>query len=198
MSMVAGVSPSHTSVPAAAGVAAGGGRRHLVACGPGADAEPLRARLRAAGVEPAAVELLHAGEPATAEATLREHAGEPAAAEAALREWLAVAHVGVRLHLVGSDAFVRRMAAVAVASGLQADEIGVSADEARPAFRVACVHCRAITEPAERTVVRCAGCARTLFVYHHYSRRKAAYMGFQADAEVAGELPEGRSGVPCP
>jgi hypothetical protein len=90
------------------------------------------------------------------------------------------------------------MTAVAAEAGLEADEVGMVCDDERPAFRVACVHCRAITEPAESTIVACAGCERTLFVYHHHSRRKAAYMGFQADAEVAGEVPDGRSGVPCP
>ncbi|WP_397494080.1 hypothetical protein [Rhodococcus sp. WB9] len=30
---------------------------------------------------------------------------------------------------------------------------------------------------------RCGGCRETLTVYHHYSRRHHAYLGYRADSE---------------
>ena len=59
------------------------------------------------------------------------------------------------------------------------------------ARRVWCAHCKAVTEGATHDLVECVGCRRSLTVYHHFSRRLGAFMGFQADAEVAGELPGG-------
>lgn len=187
-----GVSPAHTSVPPNTLSAAAGGRRHLVVAGSGARVAPLLATVG----RPDAVELVVVAPSSVAlSATIVEDDDE---LETVLRDRLAAAMVGMRLHLAGSDAFVRRMSAAALDAGLLPDEIAVIAETDPAAYRVACVHCRAITEPVTETVMRCAGCRRALFVYHHFSRRKAAYMGFQADAEVPGELPEARSGVPCP
>ncbi len=185
-----GVSPLHTSVPPDSHRAAEGGTRHVVvACTP----EPLP--VRASYADDA--ELLCLGPaPEDWPAHATTVADDADQLESLLRERLANAHVGVRLHLAGSDAIVRRMSAIGLEEGLLAEEIGV--DAAQPAFRVFCVHCRTLTEPVGETLVRCAGCGRTLTVYHHFSRRKGAFMGFQADAELAGELPAGTKGRPCP
>ena len=120
------------------------------------------------------------------------NAGLSARAEAAAQQVavrLSGASVGLRLYVSGSESFVRRV--VSRASGM-----GVSNSELRtevhgsPLRRVRCVHCKAITEDVGASLAHCDGCGLTLVVYHHYSRRHAAWMGFQADAEVAGELPE--------
>ena len=57
------------------------------------------------------------------------------------------------------------------------------------ARRVYCIHCHAFNDPVTRNVVACRGCGRQLLVRDHFSRRLAAFMGVQADAEVPGELP---------
>ncbi len=198
MPKVVGVSPLHTSVPDEHRAAAGGGACHLVACAAGAAAEQLLASL--AHVDPRTAQLLWLGNalPAGPHAPRALLAADGGHLEALLRDRLAHARVGVRLHLAGTDALVRRLTAAGLEAGLHEDEIGFACDRKQLAYRVACVHCHAITEPVETTVADCAGCGRLLLVYHHYSRRKAAYMGFQADAEVRGEIPAARPGVPCP
>ncbi|MFD0851736.1 dimethylamine monooxygenase subunit DmmA family protein, partial [Actinomadura adrarensis] len=48
--------------------------------------------------------------------------------------------------------------------------------------RVRCAHCRTTTE-AEVEIggsVKCDGCGLTLVCYGHFSRRLAAYLGFEA------------------
>jgi hypothetical protein len=195
--MIFGVSPLHTSVPADGRHAAEGGTRHVVVvCMPELASERFRSHASFGG---AAAELLCVG-PAPEDwpqhATTVAYDAEQL--ESLLRERLASAHVGVRLHLAGPEAFVRRMTAIGLEEGLLAEEIGVDCDPAQPAFRVFCVHCRTVTKPVAETLARCAGCGRTLTVYHHFSRRKGAFMGFQADAELAGELPAATKGRPCP
>ena len=108
---------------------------------------------------------------------------------AALAGRLARAGVGLRLYVAGAEGFVRRAVRVGLDAGLQRDEIltEVDADAARDVW---CSHCKAITRGVTTTIFPCAGCGRHLEVFHHFSRRHAAYMGFQADAEVPGELPE--------
>jgi hypothetical protein len=189
------VSPIHTSVPREDRRAVAGGTGHVVVCSPGTAAGRVVAEL---GDEP--FELLCLG-PAPSELGAPEAVSSAATVdelERLLANRLASAVVGVRVHVAGSDAVVRRLGAVAWEAGLQADEIGLACDTEQAVFRVACVHCGEIAESVSDTVVECTGCERTLFVYHHFSRRKAAYMGFQADAELPGDIPPARSGLPCP
>jgi dimethylamine monooxygenase subunit C len=110
-----------------------------------------------------------------------------AVAEEALTELGTQVHaatVGWRLMLAGPETDVLRARAVAVAGGALDAEITilVSADERR---RVWCAHCGQTTDAAVAVgeVVDCAGCGRSLLVYHHVSRRHAAYLGFLNDAE---------------
>lgn len=107
---------------------------------------------------------------------------------------LASARVGLRLYIAGSDAFIRRIQRPAFEMGVLPTEIfvAVTGDE----IRVWCTHCKAITEAPAFNLLECTGCGRQLLVYHHFSRRHGAYMGFQADAEAHGELPERKSGMP--
>jgi dimethylamine monooxygenase subunit C len=126
------------------------------------------------------------------------NSGRPADAQAAEQQIVArlsAASVGLRLYVSGSESFVGRMVRTANRMGLSQAEVRTEV-HGSPLRRVRCVHCRATTEDVSTTLARCDGCDRTLVVYHHYSRRHAAWMGFQADAEVAGELPDVPS--PCP
>jgi hypothetical protein len=185
----------HTSVPRDSGVVLDlSGAAHLVAAAPvGA---PVRRLLRAwSEVGRGALELLCTGTPPP----LDEHvalvvADDESQLEALLRERLAGACTGLRLYLFGDEAFVRRAERSGRDAGLLSAE--VRAEVAGGRVRVWCTHCKAITEADARHVIRCAGCARALVVYHHFSRRHGAYMGFQADAEVRGEIPEARAGLP--
>ncbi len=99
--------------------------------------------------------------------------------------------MGLRLYVVGPEGFVRRVVVAAAAAGLDDDEVLVEV-RGSLARRVWCAQCKAVTEHVTRDLVECDGCGRSLTVYHHFSRRLGAFMGFQADAELAGELPEVR------
>jgi hypothetical protein len=104
-----------------------------------------------------------------------------AACERALAEHLTAARVGVRLYLCGPDAMVRGAARIAAAAGLERDEVVERVTDA--GRRVWCVHCKATTPGAVTSPWPCAGCGRSLEVYHHFSRRHAAHLGYMVDAE---------------
>jgi hypothetical protein len=97
---------------------------------------------------------------------------------------LADAPAATRVLLAGDEAFLGAAYAVALGAGLRPAEIRAHQTVER-ARRVRCTHCRAITETdvpvGGRTT--CGGCGVPLEVFHHYSRRLGAYMGFHADAE---------------
>lgn len=106
-------------------------------------------------------------------------------ARAALATDLVTARVGWRLMLAGPLAEVMALRADALAGGLADDEITIAttSTELRP---VLCSHCWHVAEvrAAVGEVVPCGGCERNLLVYHHVSRRRAAFLGFMVDAEV--------------
>lgn len=118
--------------------------------------------------------------------TGREHlvVAEDEGALAELDRALAAATVGVRVYVSGTEPFVRAAQARCRAAGLLDEEV---ATEVRGAAgrSVRCVHCTTTTttEAVVGDEVRCAGCGVPLLVYHHFSRRHGAYMGFRADAE---------------
>jgi len=99
------------------------------------------------------------------------------------------ARTGLRVYVAGSERFVRLIVACGVRGGLSESEILTQTVGSR-ARRVICMHCKTITEGVTTSVTACAGCKSQLLVYHHFSRRLVAYMGFRVDAEVPGELPE--------
>jgi dimethylamine monooxygenase subunit C len=103
---------------------------------------------------------------------------------AVLAEELASAHVGWRLLAAAPEADLLRIRAAAHAAGVLDAEIVVHATEVA-VRRVLCAHCDAVTETTAEVggTCACAGCGRELHVYHHVSRRLAAYLGFMADAE---------------
>lgn len=94
--------------------------------------------------------------------------------------------VGWRLAVAASEADALQVRSRALALGAVGDEVLVHVTGA-PVRRVLCAHCAVTTEtPAPvAAVVCCVGCGRDLLVYHHLSRRLAAYLGYQADAEEA-------------
>lgn len=101
---------------------------------------------------------------------------------------LAASCTGLRLAVSGDEAFVRRVGALAREAGLNDDEVATEIRGSR-ARRVFCVHCKTTTEDVSTAIAICDGCGRHLQVYHHFSRRLGACMGFQIDAEAPGELP---------
>lgn len=103
---------------------------------------------------------------------------------AALREQIAEASVGWRLLLAGPEHDVLKARSEAVRAGVLDAEITVTVS-ASGRRRVWCAHCGHETEAAVDIGARtgCTGCGRSLLVHHHVSRRHAAYLGFQADAE---------------
>lgn len=103
-----------------------------------------------------------------------------------LQEILATAYVGLRLILAGPPADVHAAAAAAAAFGLVDEEICIRTDAAAPA-NIFCGHChtRTATTGEPGLEVKCSGCSKTLAITDHFSRRKAAYLGFSAHAEEA-------------
>jgi dimethylamine monooxygenase subunit C len=103
--------------------------------------------------------------------------------------------MGARLYVAGPESFMGLVMRTAHEFNLNRDE--VRAEECGTlARRVYCIHCNVVTEEVRTNIVSCRGCARSLLVRDHYSRRLAAYMGVMADAEVPGELPPIREVFP--
>lgn len=103
-----------------------------------------------------------------------------------LRSVLSTARVGVRLVLAGPPADVHAAAAAAAECGLVDEEIRILPDGAGPRL-VVCGHCHAATQTSgpPGSEVDCQGCATTLAVSDHFSRRQGGYLGFAARAEEA-------------
>jgi hypothetical protein len=103
-----------------------------------------------------------------------------------LKHRLARETIGLRLLAVGAESFLWDVHNLARGEGLAADEIRLA--KAGPNLRrVYCTHCKTITENAALNIIACPGCAASLFVRDHFSRRLAAFMGVKIDAEVPGE-----------
>ncbi|WP_460303957.1 dimethylamine monooxygenase subunit DmmA family protein [Actinocorallia aurea] len=104
---------------------------------------------------------------------------------AAFRERLAAASVGWRLMLCGPEHEVLFLRGEAVRAGALPVEIRMHAT-AVGRRRVYCAHCRHVTsgDIGAGDLLLCGGCGLTLVCHHHFSRRLAAYLAYQADAEV--------------
>ncbi|MGE2730780.1 dimethylamine monooxygenase subunit DmmA family protein [Mycolicibacterium vaccae] len=109
-------------------------------------------------------------------------------AAARLTEHLSTARVGVRILLAGAIGACLQLRAAALAAGVEDDEIHIQATESGP-IHVYCAHCAASTKTTAGidSLVVCSGCAKTLIVYHHVSRRLGKYLGFQVDAETVSQ-----------
>jgi len=108
---------------------------------------------------------------------------------AAFRLVLDESLMGTRLYVAGPESFIGLAMKIALEFDLNKDEIRAE-EVGTLARRVYCIHCRTTTENVRTNIVSCAGCARSLLVRDHYSRRLAAYMGVMVDAEAPGELPQ--------
>ncbi|TCT07542.1 dimethylamine monooxygenase subunit DmmA family protein [Aquabacter spiritensis] len=107
----------------------------------------------------------------------------------ALQDRLARETMGLRIYAAGTEDFLWDIHGIA-------DQAGMSRQELRfchvgsKARRIFCVHCRTITAGVKTSIVACSGCGASLFVRDHFSRRLAAFMGVQVDAEAPGEVPD--------
>ncbi|MGO4236964.1 dimethylamine monooxygenase subunit DmmA family protein [Pseudarthrobacter sp. YAF2] len=101
-----------------------------------------------------------------------------------LRSVLASTYVGMRLVLAGPTADIQAAAAVAAECGLVEEEMRLLGKGAGISV-VFCGHCHTKTPSLQGpgSEVHCQGCSTTLVISGHFSRRKAAYLGFAAHAE---------------
>ncbi len=99
---------------------------------------------------------------------------------------LAVEKIGLRLYAAGEEAFLWDVAGLAEAAGMSREEMALTR-LGGVSRRVRCIHCGTSMERVTTSLIACAGCHATLLVRDHFSRRLGAFMGVQADAEVAGE-----------
>jgi hypothetical protein len=106
----------------------------------------------------------------------------------ALDQRLARETMGLRLYGVGSETFLADVQARGAAAGLTRAEMAF-AHAGSLARRIYCVHCRTVSDGVTESVFACTGCGAALFVRDHFSRRLAAFMGVQVDAEAPGEAP---------
>jgi hypothetical protein len=173
--MAIGVSPEHTSVPRWAVVPPevdGSGRGFLVV----SSGDAGRA---VAGDWCRRIEAL--GRPMWS-----RHVADGVPADA-LAERLEQERVGVRVMIAGPELAALDAARAARAAGVVDAEIRIHVTD-RGQRRVQCPHCHThtVATVAVEEIVPCAGCGRSLFVYHHVSRYHGAYLGFMADAEQPG------------
>nr|WP_218681214.1 dimethylamine monooxygenase subunit DmmA family protein [Rhodococcus qingshengii] len=128
---------------------------------------------------------LHAVPPTTVVQFTDETDGFDAVASVLTR-----ARCGWRFIVIGSEANVGRIAARLMGAGVIEGEMTMVVTEppdirAQRIRDVFCAHCHTVAEAmvAVDGMVECPGCAAPLIVYHHYSRRQGAYLGFRADSE---------------
>ncbi|WP_349828535.1 dimethylamine monooxygenase subunit DmmA family protein [Brevibacterium litoralis] len=98
--------------------------------------------------------------------------------------------VGVRLVLAGPQVDVHAARSRALGVGLVPEEILTSVTCAAD-IQLYCPHCKEVNRSRARVgdTTSCLGCRRDLLVYHHFSRRHAAYLGFMVDAEDPAAQP---------
>ncbi|WP_238121440.1 MULTISPECIES: dimethylamine monooxygenase subunit DmmA family protein [unclassified Xanthobacter] len=106
----------------------------------------------------------------------------------ALEERLARETMGLRLCAAGTEPFLWDVFNIGAVAGLTRQEMQF-AQMGPQARRIFCVHCRTVSEGITASIVTCAGCGASLFVRDHFSKRLAAFMAVQIDAEVPGEVP---------
>ncbi|MFJ3483024.1 dimethylamine monooxygenase subunit DmmA family protein [Pseudomonas sp. NPDC090202] len=103
---------------------------------------------------------------------------------------LAACSVGTRLYLVGDEAFIWRIHALARSAGLQDDEIDMtlSVSGLRTVY---CVHCGLKQPGTQQDSLQCSGCKVLLEIREHFSRRLGAYLGVcgNPDQPYAGFRP---------
>ena len=174
---------------------------HLVVAGPGSTAVVLRlldeaARSGRATTLIAPTGLLHTlGTPRPGPGGGTHACIDVASTIDALRAHLVCARMGIRIYATGSESFLADCRNALQAHGVLDDEatFELAGSLARP---VVCIHCSTRTPTVTTDVFVCAGCARHLMVRDHYSRRLAAFMGVNVDAETPGTVPAPREVFP--
>jgi predicted RNA-binding Zn-ribbon protein involved in translation (DUF1610 family) len=101
---------------------------------------------------------------------------------------LAIARMGLRLYVAGTEGFIGQVLQVAMSAGIDPASVGT---EHRGSLvrRVQCVHCKGISEAVRESPFRCTHCGLMLLVRDHFSRRLAAFQGVNVDAEAPGTAP---------
>ncbi|MGI5218143.1 dimethylamine monooxygenase subunit DmmA family protein [Nocardia sp. CA-290969] len=107
--------------------------------------------------------------------------------ETALAATLARARVGWRFAVLGAEpGRARAHAAIRAAGALECEIVTAGPGEAEAGARqVYCAHCHAVSQTAAALgeTTRCGGCGSPLTVYHHFSPRIPAYLGYHPGAE---------------
>jgi hypothetical protein len=162
----------HTSVPRGATSSALGAARECIVFAFGAEAGPAAALAWPRSAAPAANWREFSAATCTDQALAR------------LRDALESSSVGFRLLLAGPETDVYLARSAALGCGAQADEIALCVTGSAER-RVLCAHCKTLTRTGEAigSAITCDGCSRSLLVYHHFSRRAGAYLGFMVNAE---------------
>ncbi|WP_083199720.1 dimethylamine monooxygenase subunit DmmA family protein [Pseudomonas defluvii] len=107
-----------------------------------------------------------------------------------LEQRFARLHVGVQLHVLGSEAFIWAIHAQAITHGFSNDEISLCAPTETVQRPVYCVHCSSVHSHPLADAVKCPACAVALEVRGHFSRRLGAYLGVCLNADAPySELP---------
>ncbi|MBF6359682.1 hypothetical protein IU447_06075 [Nocardia farcinica] len=102
-----------------------------------------------------------------------------------LTEVLALARVGWRFAVIGTEPGLSRCRAAILAAGAIESEIVTAGPADGGARDLYCAHCRTTsrTDAAVGAETRCAACGVPLTVYHHFSPRLHAYLGYHPHAE---------------
>lgn len=108
--------------------------------------------------------------------------GSATGIEAQLAEHLRHSHVGSHLYLIGDEAFIWHLHALACDAGLGAEEISAWAAPTG-LRRLYCVHCGTLQEAAPTARLTCQHCSVRLAVREHFSRRLGAYLAVCEDAD---------------
>jgi hypothetical protein len=171
------------------------GTAHWLITSGATDEDRTRAVAALSRVAPLEVWMVEANAARVGAGSLPTSAGAPrrfddeqsllAALEPAMRD----ACIGIRIYALGSEPFIWSVRQLAERYAIAPEAVHL-AHSGSLYRRVYCIHCRTLNEHVTSNVVACEGCERHLFVRDHFSRRLAAFMGVQADAEVPGELPE--------
>jgi predicted RNA-binding Zn-ribbon protein involved in translation (DUF1610 family) len=99
---------------------------------------------------------------------------------------LASETTGLRLYVVGDEAFLWDAYRVGEAAGLGGDEIALHPPTSARR-RVQCLHCKIIIEAVSEPTVACPGCGLSLLVRDHFSRRLGAFQGVAQHGVTRGE-----------
>lgn len=98
---------------------------------------------------------------------------------------------GSQFYLFGKESFIWQVQSMLRQMHV-ADSL-CTAERCGPIERdVFCVHCRQISRAVQYDQVSCSGCGSLLFVYDHFSKHHACYMGFKINAECEDEIPEAK------